>query len=505
LRFAAKQMSMPTQRQQQIINEIIQGLSTSLESKSRLKIIQTPGYIDSPIEIDDFATSAMAVLGMLTAKVAETRGLESQEITIDRRHAGLMLNSIAYHFQNGWQFDIGPVHSPINNFFKTKDGRWIFFNGAYQHLRDGLLNLLDVPNNHDSIAAATKKHNAFELEDRIAEQGFCATVVRTKEDWLAHEHGKTISNQPVIELIKIANADKTPLSDNVNRPLEKIKVLDFTKVVAGPTLTRQLADQGADVIHCRHPYQDHIPAFELESSYGKKNIYLDYKKSQDKDLLCRLLENADVFVEGYRTGAIEKAGFGIKDIIKIKKNLIYVQLNGYGFDGPWTERRGWEQLAQATTGLAYIHSGSADKKPQLIPAYFSDYMTGYLGAIGVLAALLKRHEEGGSWLVRVALAKTAMLATTYTSGNGDTKDITETDLQKYLIDQDSSVGLLTRVAPPIQFSKYPSQSLPAPTYPGTHTLGIDWEQDHTKSLTIPHRPTEIFKTREVHYKTKQVL
>ena len=353
-----------TETQRQLFEEITGQLGVQFDSESRLEIVQEPGYIDSPIAAHDFAAALLGAIGLATATIGQMRGLGSQAMRLDRRHAGLMLNSVAYHFQEGWQLDIAPVHTPVNDFYATKDGRHIVYNGAYSHLREGILQFLGCVGEHDSIAEATMRHDAQDLEDRLSELGLCAAIVRDREEWLAHPQGSSIADVPLIELTKIADGEPEPFSDDVFRPLEKLRVLEFARVLAGPTIGRTLADQGADVIHGRHPYLDHVLPFEVETGWGKKATYLDYSLEHDRALIFKLLETTDVLVDGLRPGAMAKAGLTVEELTRRKRNLICVQVDCYGFQGPWAGRRGWEQLAQACTGFASIHSANRDR---LIP------------------------------------------------------------------------------------------------------------------------------------------
>ena len=493
-----------TESQRRLFEEITRDLGVSFDARSVLEIDQSVGYVDSPVAVHDFATAVLGAIGMATATVGELRGLGSQAIRLDRRHAGLMLNSVAYHFQAGWQLDISPVHTPVNTFFETRDGRYVVYNGAYAHLREGILQFLSCPGEHDAIAAATAKYDAQELEDQLSELGLCATIVRDQAEWLAHAQGRAITDEPVIELTKIADGDPVPLSDDVYRPLEKVRVLEFARVLAGPTIGRTLAEQGADVIHGRHPYLDHILPFEVETGWGKKAAYLDYTREHDRDLIFKLLETTDVIIDGFRHGALARAGLAVEELTRRNRNLICVEENCYGFRGPWVERRGWEQLAQSCTGLARLHS--ADKpRLALVPAYLNDYGTGYLGALGAIAALIRRATEGGSWLVRVSLAKTALLATRYCDSTESPVPINQEDLERYLVDQDSRLGLLTRVAPPLEFERTPSMCLHAASAPGSDTLELGWGPDPLSPSRIPHRPTEIFELKQVHWEANQTL
>ena len=495
---------MYTERQTDILTAVTQGLGLPADTASQIRVVQSPGYIDSVIETHDFAVALMGAIGQAVATVGERRGLGSQRVTVDRRHAGLLFNEIAYFFQSGWQFDISAVHTPVNAFYRTRDGRQIFFNGAYAHLRDGILRYLDCPNERAAIARRVACHDGEALEDDLASRGLCAAILRSTEEWRAHAQGQALTGVPPIELVRLSDSEPVALKPAAWRPLEGLRVLDLTHVVAGPTISKLLAEHGADVIHCRYPYLDHILGFDIETAFGKKNTYLDLRDTGDGELALRLVRECDVIVQGFRWGSFIRHGFGPDDLCRINPHLIYVELNAYGFQGPWAERRGWEQLAQAATGLAMLQSDPLGK-PVLIPAYFSDYGSGCLGALGVLAALLRREREGGSWLVRVALAKTAMLGTKFAANHEPPVPIDDTDLERYLVDQDSPIGLLTRVAPAVQLEKTPAFVDHTGGFPGSSTLDIGWNPNPLVPHPVPHRPTAIFRLRRAHWRGRQVL
>ena len=358
----------------------------------------------SPIAVDDIAAGVFATFGGLAATLGKMKGLPSQSVSIDRRHAGITLNSIAWHFQNMYQLDLSPVHTDINGFFPTADGRHIIYNGAYPHLREIILEYLGCPNKRELIARETAKHSAAELENELSQRAACVAIVRDRSEWASHEQGRYLATVPVVEPVsKLAETDPIPLPRG-RRILSGMKVLDLTKVIAGPTAGRQFAEHGADVIHIHHPYEDAIYAMHIDTSYGKTNSYLDFNRNLDRDILVNLIKDADIFLDGCnRYGALEKHGFGVDDVVKINKNIINVQMNAYGFGGPWARRAaGYEQLAQSATGAAAIQGGLLTT-PKLIPAYMNDYLSGYLAALGTIAALIKRAKEGGSWLVRISL------------------------------------------------------------------------------------------------------
>ncbi|MGJ0512644.1 CoA transferase [Methylocystis sp.] len=494
---------MYSQRQKEILAAIAQGLNLPQHS-SHIHVNQTPGYVDSPIEVHDFAVALMGAIGATIASIGESRGLGAQQVRIDRRHAGLLFNEIAYFFQSGWQFDISAVHTAVNNFYRTRDGRRIFFNGAYQHLRDGILRYLDCPNEREAIAKSVARFDAQTLEDALSALGLCAAFLRSPEEWRAHPQGRAIGDTPPIELIRQGDAAPVPFTPAAARPLERLRVLDFTHVVAGPTIGKLLAEHGADVIHCRNPYLDHILGFDIDTSFGKKTAYIDLRADADRARALDLVRDCDVFVQGFRWGSLAKRGFAPQELWRINPRLIYVEVNAYGFQGPWAERRGWEQLAQAATGLAAMHSAELGE-PALIPAYFNDYGSGCLGALGVLSALLRRAQEGGRWIVRVSLARTAMLGMRFAANAQAPVPISEDDLNHYLVDQDSPLGLLTRVAPAIQLEKTPPYVDRAGSFPGSSTLDIGWGPDAIAAHARPHRPTSIFRRGVAHMRGRQIL
>jgi crotonobetainyl-CoA:carnitine CoA-transferase CaiB-like acyl-CoA transferase len=478
-------------RQRQILAEVTRGLGLP-DAVGAVEVEQSPSYVDSVVEVADFAVALMGAIGSTVAAIGERRGLGPQRVTVDRRHAALLFNEVAHFFQSGWQFDISAVFTPVNGFYATRDGREIVFNGAYPHLRDGILRFLGCPSDRDAIARCVAQHDAQPLEDELSALGLCAAIKRSPAEWRAHPQGQALAGVAPVELARLGDGPKVPFEPAAARPLEKLRVLDFTHVVAGPTIGKLLAEHGADVIHCRYPYQDHILGFDVDTSFGKKTTYMDLRDDRDRARALELVRECDVFVQGFRPGAFARHGFGPQALSAINPRLIYAEVNAYGFAGPWAERRGWEQLAQAATGLATLHSAGRGKSA-LVPAYFNDYGSGCLGALGVLAAVQRRADEGGSWLVRVALAKTALLGVQFADNREVAAPIVDSELDRYLVDQDSPLGLLTRIAPAVGLDRTPAYVDRAGSFPGSDTLDVGWGPDLMVPHAVPHRPTSIFR------------
>jgi hypothetical protein len=473
-----------------VMNAILSALNERIDPDITIRIDNKKApAIASPIAVDDIAAGIFATFGGIAATLGRMRGLPPQSLSIDRRQAGNTLNSIAWHFQNKYQLDLSPVHTDINGFFATADSRHVIYNGAYPHLREIILQYLGCPNERVMIASATAKHNAEDLERELSERGACVAVVLDRSEWARHDQGQYLATVGVVELVKVAEGAPVSLPTG-RRILSGIRVLDLTKVIAGPTAGRQFAEHGADVIHLHHPYQDVVYAMDIDTSYGKTNAYLDFTRERDRDVLVDLIKDADIFLSGYRYGALERHGFGVEDVVKINRNIINLRMNAYGFGGPWAGRRGYEQLAQSIAGAAAIQGGSLTA-PRLVPAYMNDYLSGYLGALGAMAALMKRAREGGAWLVRVSLARTCMFALEHGLCEHDTPvpgDLSE--LQSWMIDQEGQLGLMTRLAPVITYSHTPAYAAIAGTAPGSHLPRWEYIKDPG---VVPHYPTRVFE------------
>ena len=212
---------------------------------------------------------------------------------------------------------------------------------------------------------------------------------------------------PLISLARIGAAPKTPVRARA-RPLDGLKVLDLTRVIAGPVCGRVLAAHGADVLAISAPHLPSMAELTVDVGRGKRCAHLDLRADEDGRHLAALIGDADIFVQGYRPGGLAARGFGPAAVAALKPGIIYVSLSAYGHTGPWAGRRGFDSIAQTAIGLNHSEAraaGLADQ-PQVLPAQALDHASGYLMALGALAAVLKRAQEGGSWHVQVALART---------------------------------------------------------------------------------------------------
>ncbi|MDH5737783.1 MAG: CoA transferase, partial [Gammaproteobacteria bacterium] len=311
--------------------------------------------------------------------------------------------------------------------------------------------------------------DALERENAIAEVNGCGAMVRSDSEWLAHAQGQVLSRQPVIEIEKIGESDPEPFREGA-RPLEGTRVLDLTRILAGPTCGRTLAEHGADVLMVTAEHLPQSDYFVMDTGHGKRSCFLDLAIPAEAAQLKGLVGEADVFSQGYRPGTLAAKGFSPEQLAEIRPGIVYVSMNCYGFEGPFSDRAGWEQLAQTVTGIAQEQGA---ERPQLLPAAACDYMTGYLAAYGTLLALARRAREGGSWHVKASLCQSGMFLqrqgrVDYTGAN---LDIDPEAVRQISLTSETEFGRMTHLGPVLNLSETPPKWI-CPTVPlGTHQPG----------------------------------
>jgi CoA-transferase family III len=403
--------------------------------------------------VGEAAAVALAACGVAVSDLWELGGGRPQRARVDVRRAAASLHSRAYLRVNGGPAPLGPAAgNPLVDFYRCGDGRWVHIHGALPNLAYGTMRVLGCARERESVAAAVARWDGEALEDRLAEAGQCGAMVRTAEEWAVHPQGRALADRPRVEIIKLAESAPEPLRAG-ERPLSGVRVLDLTRILAGPTHARTLAEHGADVLYIASPWLPNPDAFVMDTNHGKLSAYLDLDEPDDTARLRELVRQSDVFAQGYRAGALGRRGFGPEELAALRPGLIYVSINCYGQPGPWEARPGWEQLAQTVTGIAAVQ-GSPDQ-PQRMPAPACDYTTGYLAALGTLVALGRRAREGGSYHVRASLCRSGMwfvrLGGTcdpaQASGAGDPAEL--------CVETDTPFGRLQHLKPALELSETP--------------------------------------------------
>jgi crotonobetainyl-CoA:carnitine CoA-transferase CaiB-like acyl-CoA transferase len=332
-----------------------------------------------------------------------------------------------------------------------------------------MLKLLGCEPNPKSVATAVAKWDALDLEAAIDEARVCGGMVRSNDEWLMHPHGRVLAAKPIVEITKIGESDPEPLPRD-GRPLSGIRALDLTRILAGPIAARTLAEHGADVLMVTAERLPQIPEHVLDTNHGKRSCFLDLAQNGDASRLKILVKGADVFSQGYRPGMISKLGFGPEEVAIHRPGIIYASINCYGFDGPFSHRGGWEQVAQTMTGICHEGRGLARPDgPALLPAAACDYTTGYLAAYGILLALAVRARDGGSYHVRVSLCQSGMFI--YRRGKlafpGVGLDLSVAELETIRIESQPKSGPLRHLGPILRFSEAPAHwTLPTPQLGG---------------------------------------
>lgn len=361
--------------------------------------------LPSTFAVGAAAQSTIAAAALAACELGHERGAQRQAVSVDMRHAAVECT--------GWFAIDGRVPDlwdAFSGLYRTSDG-WVRVHANFTHHREGALRLLGLdPANCQRADAeqAMLGWRAFDFENAAAEAGLVATALRSFDKWDATEAGRAIAEQPLFTIERLGDAPPLalpPLSAN-QRPLEGVRVLDLTRILAGPVGGRALAAYGADVMLVNSPHLPNIDAI-ADTSRGKRSAHVDLKTSAGRETLGALLQGAHVFVQGYRPGALAALGYGAREVIRQRPGIVYVSLSAYGTRGPWAARRGFDSLVQTAMGFNLAEAqGFGEAKPRPLPMQILDEASGYLMALGAAAALRRQQREGGSWHVQVSLAQT---------------------------------------------------------------------------------------------------
>ena len=408
--------------------------------------------------------ASLAALGLAVEELWELRGGAPQRVEVDLRAATVSLRSARYLHVNG-----KPPPSPwdpLSGFYPVREG-WISIHCNFPNHREAAMGVLGASTREEG-ERASRGWQGEALEDAIHAAGGCAGFVRSHEQWAGHPQARAVATQPLIEIEKIGEAPREPLAAAA-RPLHGIRVLDLTRVLAGPTCARSLAEHGADALKISAAHLADSGAMELDTGIGKLSARLDLRKPEGVAALRALAREADVFSQSYRPGALARRGFAPKDLAKLRPGIVCVTLSAWGGSGPWRERRGFDSIVQAVSGIANAHGGD---KPKLLPVSAIDYVSGYLMAFGATLALARRARGGGSWLVRVALARTGKwivdLGEPRRPWTGLPEDLPKAELDALMGEMDAPDGRIRYLKPVVRLSQTPPHWTRPPVPLGTH-------------------------------------
>jgi hypothetical protein len=382
------------------------------------------GDLPSVFAVSDLATAAIAAAGAAVAQFVATKFGFLPRVTVNRRLSSLWyLRSIR---PDGWKMP--PPWDPIAGDYPAADG-WIRLHTNAPHHRVAALSVLGVPADKSEVARAVANWSADALERAVVENNGCAAAMRSMDVWATHAHGKSVSQEPLVATQVTGDCSEFTLSSTPERPLRGIRVLDLTRVLAGPVATRFLAGFGADVLRIDPPVWDE-PGVIPDVTVGKRCARLDLRNSGERLVFLDLLQRADVLVHGYRSDALDKLGLDVPTLRTIRPGLVDVSLNAYGWRGPWRNRRGFDSLVQMSSGIADAGMRILGQdRPTPLPVQALDHTTGYLMAAAVVHGLTQRVATAQGFAAQTSLARTAQLLVSGPAGRpgGDLRRAAEED------------------------------------------------------------------------------
>ncbi len=430
--------------------------------EERARAVEITGGADpvlpTPFRIGDTSAAALAAIGLAASDLWELRTGRRQEVAVDLRQATASLRS--GHYLKMENTDVSRERNPVMGMYPAKNGRWSYVHANFPNHRAAALSVLGCAEDKGEVTKAVAKWDALELEEAIIAAKGAGGMVRSMAEWAKHPQGMAIASLPLLEIVKIGDApvEKLPQGE---RPLSGVRVLDLTRVLAGPTCARTLAEHGADVLKITAPHLPNIGYQEFDTGHGKLSAHLDLRQPKDLAILRDLVRETDVFSQGYRPGTLGMRGLSPEELAALRPGLVYVSLCAFSHIGPWASRRGFDTVVQNVSGITTRQGEvfpGAQPGPQFYPVSAIDYLTGYLMAFGAMVALARRAREGGSWLVRISLAQTGRwLVDRGEVPEGELADVpkefTPAELARWSTTSDTPVGRLAHLKPVVQMSE----------------------------------------------------
>src|SRR5882724_13083809 len=412
--------------------------------------------LPSSFRVAAAAQASIAAAGLAAAQVWKLRSGQSQDVAVDMRHAVVECRSERYLRVDGKPPP--PAWDAIAGIYRTRDQRFVRLHTNFRHHRDAVCQLLNCKPERDEVQAALMRWDGEAFETAAYASGCVVAMMRSYQEWSDLPHAGALAALPLLSIEKIGEAAPRPWPRG-DRPLAGLRVLDLSRVIAGPVAGRTLAVHGADVLLISGPDLPAIPWLTIDTGRGKLTGFLDLKREQGRAGLLDLLAGADIFSQGYRPGALASLGFSPEQAARINPGIIFVSLSAYGHAGPWVERRGFDSLVQTATGFNHAEGqvASADGPKELL-AQIHDHATGYLMAFGAMMAKARQSREGGSWHVRVSLAQTGrwIWSLGRLADGLKTEDLKGEAVRPFVEEVPSGFGPLRSIRHSAQLSKTPA-------------------------------------------------
>ncbi|MCB5204589.1 CoA transferase [Neorhizobium sp. T786] len=433
----------------------------------RLIVEERPKVLATPWPIAPMATAALGAVGLAVSRIQELRSGKVSSVAVDTRAAEVAMASSSYLMVNGRP---AKFRDPFTGFYPAADGEWVYLHGNFPHLRDGLLNMLSVGKDPEEVRAAVASRCAYDIEAEAIRLGLCAARVRSRDAWVSERESVEGGSGSPISLERLASGPVKPFGHACGGPLGGLRMLDLSRVIAGPMAGRTMAEHGASVIRIAGANLPSITSLVIDTGFGKRSAFIDLETEEGRTQLRTLARDADIYLDAYRPSSLDQRGFGASALGEFNPSLVSVSLSAFSKEGSWQSRRGYDSLVQATTGMAL--DGLSDR-PALLPCQPLDYLSGYLAAFAAMVALIRRHETGGRWHAAMSLSATAEWMWQMRADLGDDPlqphaNPGHAEVSDLMEGFDTAFGHVRALRPALRFDGYPTAwtSLPVPL--GTH-------------------------------------
>jgi hypothetical protein len=420
------------------------------------------GALPSAFSVTDLACASIAAAGQAISELLHQQTGRVPEVEVDRRLASFWFSSSIRPV--GWS--VPPLWDPVAGDYATGDG-WIRLHTNAPHHRAAAETVLGACADRAAMASKVAQWAKGDLEQAVVDAGGCAAEMRSWRQWQTHPQGLAVNAEPLIDFARQHSQNAKAWQGSVAQPLAAIKVLDLTRVLAGPVASRFLAGLGADVLRIDPPTWNE-PGVVPEMTLGKRCARLDLHDPADRHVFEHLLKDTDILLHGYRADALERLGYGVAERQRLAPGLIDVCLNAYGWSGPWQNRRGFDSLVQMSSGIAEagMRCKHADK-PTPLPLQALDHATGYLMAASAIKLLAERLSDGRGGSARLSLARTAKLLIEHGRGTEAPLRAEDEGDQGLLLEQ-TAWGPAHRLHVPLQITGTPLQWAIAAGELGSH-------------------------------------
>ena len=420
-----------------------------------VRLTGTGPLLASSFAIESAAQVTIAAAGLAAAEIWKLRCGEAQEVAVDLEHAIIECRSERYLRVDGKQPP--PTWDAIAGVYRVRDG-FVRLHTNFKHHRDNVCRVLRCEPEREKVQAALKHWDGEDFETQAYAGNCVVSFMRSYEVWSQHPQARALAELPVLTIEKIGEAAPKPWSVG-DRPLSGVRVLDLSRVIAGPVAGRTLAAHGADVLLISGPTLPQIDWLTIDNGRGKLSAHIELKGETGRSILRSLLAEADVFSQGFRPRSLAALGFSAEEAARINPGIVFVSMCAYGHVGPWAGRRGFDSLVQTSTGFNHAEGQAAGiDGPRELPAQMLDHATGYLMAFGAMMAKARQAREGGSWHVRLSLAQTGRWLWNLGRVDGamQVPEVSVETVRKYLQTLPSGFGPLSAVRHSAILSKTPA-------------------------------------------------